>query len=197
MGLDIAVHIGSKPCTDVEAKLVLAAESVHEEAENLGLCVPCKNEWHRRAEDLTEIAYRDERSYGFWAGSYSSYNRWREGLAQLAGIEMPPSLPCGIDPGMAAAMGIEPRPSLITWWNECQRLEESGSAPVDSFWQMIHFSDCNGALGPSVCKALAADFDSYAERAETHRDDGWRDLYAKFRMAFRHAAESGGWVEFT
>ncbi len=66
------------------------------------------------------------------------------------------------------------------------------------FAELINFSDCEGVLGPVVCKKLAADFAAYQQKADefSGADGDWfRERYADWRKAFE-LAEQGGCVEF-
>lgn len=196
MGLDITFHIGSKPCTPEEADALARADCKYEAADNLGLSLPRVGTWPERCSDLDAVAYRDDAEIGVCAGAYSGYNRWREGLALLAGISLKMFYPEGVDPIAAVVMGICPRLTLDHWWAECEEIEARGETPPVPFWQLIHFSDCEGTLGPAVCKSLADDFDRLADKAATHLDDEWREFYGEMRSGFRAAADSGGWVGF-
>lgn len=76
----------------------------------------------------------------------------------------------------------------------------SGGGP---FFELIHFSDCEGTIGPVVSKKLAEDFAKYQKAADsfigTH-DDGkpggyFAEIYAEFRKAFETASNNGA-VDF-
>lgn len=99
----------------------------------------------------------------FSAGPYSSYNRWRDELAQLAGYTS------------ARAVWADPRPG--------------------PFVELIHFSDCEGTIGPTTSAKLARDFAAQQPSADAHPDPGFRSRYALWREAFDLAAD-GGCVRF-
>jgi hypothetical protein len=63
------------------------------------------------------------------------------------------------------------------------------------FWELIHFSDCEGTIGPEVSAKLAQDFARYQDQADAHPDERFRDLYATWRTAFEMASQ-GGAVDF-
>jgi hypothetical protein len=156
----------------------------HELADIIGLHIPYINpDFPQRADDLPFSAYRPGRSWGFRAGSYSGYNRWREELAALAGVTL----------GDRDEDGAR----LSRFWAECSEMEERGDTPSVRFWQLIHFSDCEGVIGPSICRKLADDFDAMADAAvASHTATWWLDLYSTWRRAFREAGDTGGWVAF-
>lgn len=119
--------------------------------------------------------YIAEECDGFRAGSYGGYNHWREGLAALAGY---------------------PLTEMDDYGTKTFR-HDAGAWAVDSgpFHELINFSDCEGVIGSVVAAKLAKDFADFQEKANTHMDEGWRDLYAEWRNAFEMAA-NGGAVSF-
>lgn len=96
------------------------------------------------------------------------------------------------------------------WRSELARLigttdEEIWRNPQPGpFVELIHFSDCEGFMGPQTSKKLAADFDAWEERAAKHvPGSGWGaadakwfiDAYRRWSKAF-HLAADGGAVQF-
>jgi hypothetical protein len=158
----------------------------HELAGALGLSIPYINpDFPQRAADLDAPAYRATVADIDIHFTYSGYSRWREWLASIAGIAVP------------AAVPSDGRSSLNDWWSQCCDIEARGEVPSVRFWQLLHFSDCEGALGPSVCKRLADDFDAAVEFAERSWIEEWQiRSYRKWRRAFREAGDTGGWVSF-
>ncbi len=80
----------------------------------------------------------------------------------------------------------------------------AGIAYVDLFWQhpkpapfaeLLDFVDCDGTIGATVCRKLAADFASLAQAASMHRERYFREQYSFWRHAFE-VASSGGCVVF-
>lgn len=120
-------------------------------------------------------AYVAEECEGFCAGSYGGYNHWREGLAALAGYPL----------------------TEHESYGQTEFRHDAGAWAVESgpFHELINFSDCEGVIGSVVATKLAKDFADFQERANTHMDEGWRDLYAEWRNAFEMAA-NGGAVRF-
>lgn len=108
--------------------------------------------------------YQWEDSFGFRAGSYSGYNRWRNQLS-------------------LAMLGVS---AETVWSNE----EHYKHQP---FYHLINFSDCEGVIGTDLCKRLAKDFADYQSKADQVEDeDGWFRLkYADWRKAFEMASDSG------
>lgn len=78
---------------------------------------------------------------------------------------------------------------------------KGGEAPA--FRELIHFSDCEGFIGPKTSAKLARDFAEWQARAETFAAamaDGsegsyWIGKYREWRRAFEIAAK-GGAVKF-
>jgi hypothetical protein len=125
-----------------------------------------------RADDISdEAVYRYEEVDGFRAGSYGGYNDWREELAKLAGY-----LPVS----HSRFGSVEMRHDAAVW-----------RAEGGPFFELIHFSDCEGVIGAAVSAKLAADFAEHQPKADAHPDDYFRERYAKWRRAFEKAADRG------
>lgn len=122
------------------------------------------------------VVYTFAEKKSFRAGTYSGYNEWREELAKFAGY------PAVSDP--TRERHPEPRHDAGAW-----------AADGGPFWELIHFSDCEGIIGAPVAAKLAKDFADHAERAAAFGDDWWRQLYALWRNAFEKAADNGA-VDF-
>lgn len=127
-----------------------------------------------RAADLPDpcVCASSQDSMGFRAGSYSGYSAWREALARMAGYA-----------GEGHTAGDS---SLQAVWD----------AQEGPFWELIVFSDCEGAIGPSVSAKLSADFESNREKAVAFAEgesDGeyFLSRYESFAQAFAMAADGG------
>lgn len=105
------------------------------------------------------------------AGAYSYYNRWREELAKLAGWPL----------GSYEQYGKR-------WPSHAASAWDAQSGP---FWELILFSDSEGAMGPAVCAKMAKDFADYQAKADAHEDERFRAKYAAWRAAFDLAADGG------
>ena len=130
-----------------------------------------------RADDLEDGAhYSWDDITGFAAGSYGGYGQWREQLAMLA--------------------GYPPLPHRSSWETKTRSLHAAGAwaAKEGPFWELIHFSDCDGVIGAKVAEKLAKDFAAHQEKAD--QAGGWfLDRYNEWRKAFELAA-NGGAVDF-
>lgn len=75
------------------------------------------------------------------------------------------------------------------WWND-----PDVKAP---FFELLHFSDCEGTIGPVASAKLAEDFDRYREKARASDSSALQffELYEEWAEAF-HVAADGGWVDF-
>lgn len=125
-----------------------------------------------RAEDIENGVYSYTEGFGFRAGSYGGYNRWREQLAEMAGY------PIAQDPDPIG----DPRQN-----------HSAGAWQADGgpFWELIWFSDCEGTIGPAVCNKLADDFAKYQDKADMHDDENFKHKYKEWRQAFELAANDG------
>lgn len=68
------------------------------------------------------------------------------------------------------------------------------------FVEQIHFSDCDGIIGPKTSEKLAKDYDEFRMKAEQFTKtlpdgDYWLSRYEDWSKAF-HLASDGGVVEF-
>ena len=115
--------------------------------------------------------YGFELSFRFRAGSYSGYSAWREELATFAGYPK-----------------VEHRNFL---GNVVQTHTAGAWAAIEGpFWELIHFSDCEGTIGPIVGKKLAHDFEVH--RAAAAKVGGYFfDRYQEWEKAFQMAADGG------
>lgn len=116
----------------------------------------------KQADYLRRGLYRSEDCDGFGAGAYSSYNRWRDELAKMAGYK-----------------------SAEDAW-----AEEDGGRDSGPFWELINFSDCEGHIGPITSAKLAKDFAEH-EGGASVRSEWFRTYYSQFRKAFEVAAQDG------
>jgi hypothetical protein len=60
-----------------------------------------------------------------------------------------------------------------------------------AFFELIHFSDCEGILGPVACRKLAQDFADYQDQANDRGNVWFTERYAQWRKACEFAGESG------
>lgn len=124
----------------------------------------------------TMLAHSFAEKFDFRAGSYIGYSRWREDLAKFAGY---------------------PAVLVERWAGGMESLHAGGAwkAGEGPFYELIHFSDCEGTIGPAVSAKLLADFIAHEERAMAVDDDWFRALYMDWKRAFALAAD-GGAVQF-
>lgn len=170
MGLDITAYRQLRPVEH------MPEEDSHEFYELLRVFnIPC---YVSRAAPLVEGKFyeTDAPMFGFRAGSYSGYNRWRDWLAKLAGY------PAVLDVGYRTV----PTHAAGAW------AAESGP-----FWELINFADNEGVIGSVVATKLAAEFAEYEERAlaASEGEPWWHEQFQKWRRAFEMAAD-GGAVSF-
>lgn len=120
-------------------------------------------------EDRTP--YSAEESFGFCAGSYGGYNRWRDELAKLSGWPE----------GSYEQYGKKwPSYSASAW-----------GATSGPFWELINFSDCEGVIGSETSKKLVADFAEFDAVAKSVDFPRFYEIYSDFRKAFEMASDNG------
>lgn len=101
-------------------------------------------------------------SWGFRAGSYSSYGNFRRALAR-------------------AAWGFEPD-------YEKSHPDQLRDLP---FFELIYFADNEGTIGPASAADLAADFVEHGERVAPQLDEWDASSYLEWTRAFQAAAGHG------
>jgi hypothetical protein len=115
------------------------------------------------ADDITPGAFTsNDEAMGFRAGSYGGYNHWREWLSERA-------------------LGVSPEQ---VWHN----LDKYRDKP---FFELIHFSDCEGFIGPKTSAKLAKDFAEHAEQIKEEQDEYNCAKYDLWQSAFELAADTG------
>ena len=123
-----------------------------------------------RALDIDEGYYdNDGETYDFRAGSYSGYNQFRELLC-------------------IAILDVKPE---SVW-------EKSELYLDKPFYELINFSDCEGAIGPKVSQKLHKDFVAYREKFESYiknkfpfHDSHYLRIYDDFTKGFEMASKGG------
>lgn len=117
-----------------------------------------------RADGRKSGYYEAADRLDFRAGSYSTYNMFREALAQMA-------------------LGIS---AEIVWLNG----ERYRDAP---FYELIQFADNEGIIGPAPAKRLAEAFAAHdaQARASWGEDSYYYLTYRRFRQGFEMAADDG------
>ena len=144
-----------------------------------GFSTNCNNNFDYQLGSLKKfsiygLSSESEQGY-FRAGSYSGYNHWRNELAIMAGYD--------------GAQGV---------WNDFNnnlrylKLKKlSGElAQLKPFYELIHFSDCDGLIGPEICKKLYQDFVNFEDKAKKE-DENFYELYLMWKEAFRVASDGG------
>lgn len=173
MGLDVSAY---KNLTKLENVKYLDGEVYGTDLEPLDWesydLVPYANPDFPGREEGVEHreVYKAEDGFSFRAGAYSRYNRWRDDLAKLAGYDL----------GSYEQYGKEWPSYAATAW-------EAGEGP---FYELIHFSDCEGTIGPVVSAKLYEDFKSFQSKIEGH-DSWFVETYNDFMKAFEMASQNG------
>lgn len=107
-------------------------------------------------------------------GAYSTYSRWRNELAKLA--------------------GYPERVHQSQYGNRSGHDAGAWEASGGPFWEQINFTDCDGTIGPVVAAKLAKDYGDFAAKAEQVGGYFWSQ-YQQWKEGFEVAAD-GGMVVF-
>jgi hypothetical protein len=123
------------------------------------------DEWYdTHCADMREGYYQETEAserYEFRAGSYDTYNDWRNDLSLMV-------------------LGVT---AEAVWRSP----DAYALRPV---YYLINFSYSDGVIGPTVCKLLASQFAEFQQRAE-ESDALDLGLYSQFRQAVELAADGG------
>lgn len=118
----------------------------------------------RLAPLVNGVRYDGDDELHFRAGSYRGFNNWREQLAKLAGY---------------SASGADERH---------QHSQGAWNLSGGKFWELIHFSDCDGCIGSVAAKKLLSDFEG---TDVSDQDDFFKTIYENFKRACRIASNNG------
>jgi len=156
MGLDISYY--------KEVKKIPRLEDVEEHYDN-GDVVIDEQDFKLQLGSLKENdVYSSNKTGKFCPGSYGGYNSWRRGLFNLVNKDI----------------------TIEVYWKETSYLideEFNGKNETKPFMELINFSDCEGNIGPEICKKLYIDFDEYKDLARERMDSYSYQIYEKFMTA--------------
>lgn len=131
---------------------------------------------NRHAGVELDAYYAIEDGVRVFGRSYGGYNVWRENLAKLAGYPL--------------------TDYEENWIKQCHA---AGAWDVEEgpFHELIHFSDCEGTLGPVVCAKLAKDFEEFMSKAESDPEfEPYLEGYKQLAAACKRAGEENGALRF-
>ena len=115
----------------------------------------------------------------FRAGSYSGYSGWRRNLAKMIGWEIE-------DLWRNVETLVQRNENLNDVLNENDRFS------VDiPFIELLHFSDCEGFIGPKTSTKLHADFLEWDEKAKAVDQGYFYERYQEWTKAFEVASDGG------
>lgn len=127
---------------------------------------PWKDPFFRQhSKDLERGGYAqtpESKELSFSAGSYGTYNRWRQWLCRTM-------------------LGVAP----FAIWEHPERFV---GCP---FVELINYADNEGEYGPTVAAKLAKDFADHEEQARAASVDYEFQLYQLWKQAFELAADGG------
>lgn len=106
--------------------------------------------------------YTWQDAYGFRAGSYVYYNRWRDELSRIA-------------------IGV---PASDVWHNKDKYREKP-------FYLIVNFTDSDGIIAGPAIKTLATNFAEHREGIAESASDEFMELYDHFARAFAFALDDG------
>jgi hypothetical protein len=122
-------------------------------------------------------------------GAYSTYNNWRNQLAIIAGY------------GSAQNVWNDEDfdPMATKFYNlrylKLKKLKDPDFQVeiIKPFYPLINFTDCDGVIGPEICKSLYQDFVYFYEKAK--QEGGYfYEKYEELMEAFRVASQKGAVV---
>ena len=117
----------------------------------------------------------------FRAGSYSGYGGWRKTLAEMIGWE--------IENLWRHVETLAQRSENLN-----DVLNENDDFKVDlPFIELLHFSDCEGFIGPKTSAKLHSDFLEWDEKAKNFdsQNSYFYETYQEWTEAFKVASDGG------
>jgi hypothetical protein len=117
----------------------------------------------------------------FRAGSYSGYGSWRKTLAELIAWEI-------------ENLWLHVETLVQRNENLNDILDENDEFKVDiPFVELLHFSDCEGFIGPKTSAKLHADFLEWDEKAKNFdsQNSYFYERYQEWTKAFEVASDGG------
>ena len=135
-----------------------------------------------QSEGIKNGEYISEGIQGsFRAGSYSGYGSWRRILAEMIGWEIE-------DLWRSVETLVQRNENLNDVLNENDRFS------VDiPFVELLHFSDCEGFIGPKTSAKLHSDFLEWDENAKNFdsQNSYFYEKYQEWTEAFKVASDGG------
>lgn len=132
-------------------------------------------------------------SHNCWHGSYSSFSRWRNELAQAAGYQILP---------VVYNDGVKRDTIMVDWGHvpDGALMGEWDSTPSDPLMVIIAHSDCEGVIHPAQAEPLASRLEELLDKLPAEKDfghiGGWRSKTQEFIDGLRLAASMGEDVDF-
>ena len=170
MGLDISYA----------SKINFESRSISGEVDNLYLYP--NDSLLDQSEGIQSGEYTCEGIQGsFRAGSYSGYSSWRRTLAKMIGWEIE-------DLWQHVETLVQRNENLNDVLNENDRFS------VDiPFVELLHFSDCEGFIGPKTSAKLHSDFLEWDENAKNFdsQNSYFYEKYQEWTEAFKVASDGG------
>jgi len=115
----------------------------------------------------------------FRAGSYSGYGSWRRMLSEMIGWEIE-----NLWRHVATLVQRNENLNVV--------LSENDDFKVDiPFVELLHFSDCEGFIGPKTSAKLHAEFLEWDEKAKTVDQGYFYEKYQEWTEAFKVASDGG------
>jgi len=138
-------------------------------------------------------------SHDCWHGAYSAFMRWRQKIAELAGIPLP-LMEGFYDPSDATnPLKCSSYEFGVETWNRFLPIQWE-TLRDDPLHYLLSHSDCDGKLDTRVCKAIA----DRLEQVLPHLPEGtggghvgdWRETTRQFIKGLNEAWNKGEDVEF-
>lgn len=142
-------------------------------------------------------------SFGCWDGAYSAFMRWRQMIAQVAGLP-PLMLMDGFfqkgdyqDPFAEEAKKF---PSKANQYYDSLPIKWESLKEDPALYALLYHSDCDGNLPWEICEALANRLEELIPLLPDEPDGGhigvWKDKTQKFVNGLREAYVAKENVEF-
>lgn len=138
-------------------------------------------------------------THNAWHGAYSAFHRWRQKLAEVAGLP-----PLELMEGFYANDG---NPCHDPFWRMPQDAPFRAGLPIkwgclkpDALYELLYHSDCDGSIPPESCKSIADRLEELLPLLPEEDAGGhigiWREKTFQFIKGLRKAAKTKTGLHF-
>lgn len=172
-------------------------ENIEEHYENDDIVVGNNSGFQYQLGSLKNgSVYTGEHYDSFSAGSYSGYSLFRKSLLSLVDDIDINEYWLTYGNFINEKYTNYHRESKLNRILDETRQENIINVYQKPFIELLYFSDCEGIIGPEVCKKLYEDFVKYQEVAKEKMIDWHYEVYMNFMEGLKTVSESNGVLQY-